>query len=371
MNTNPSKRLAIYLPSLRGGGAERIMVTLANAFADRGFKTDLVLAQAEGPYLTDVSPNVSLVNLDSSRVATSLPKLVSYMRRERPDAMFSALNHANVIALLAKRFSGVKMRLVVSERNTLSPSRRHLRQSRGGLVQHLMRLTYPWADGVIAISNGVADDLSSTIGLSRDRIDVVFNPVDLAFVRQLAEQTFLHPWFGPDEPPVILGIGRLVEQKDFPVLIRSFAQLRAHRPAKLVILGEGVLRSELQDLIAELSLSEDVALPGFNENPFVWLRQSAVFVFSSAWEGFGNVLVEAMACGIPVVSTDCPSGPSEILENGKWGRLVPVGDVEALAHAMATTLDDVSHPNVSARAADFSVDRAVDGYLRVLGFEGK
>jgi glycosyltransferase involved in cell wall biosynthesis len=364
-----TKHLAIYLPSLRGGGAERIMMTLANAFTERGFKTDLVLVKAEGPYLNDVSEKIRVVDLGAARVATSLPALVRYLRRERPDAMLTALNHANVIALLARRFAGVKTRLVVSERSTLSSSLVHVTSMRGGWMAHFMSWTYPWADGVIAVSSGVADDLASTIGLSRDRIYTVYNPVDLSAVRQRAEEPFDHPWFAPGEPQVVLGVGRLTAAKDFPTLIRAFAQLRAHRPARLVILGEGNLRPDLQTLVADLGLIDDIAMPGFCENPFVWMRQAAVFVLSSAWEGLPGTLIQAMACGTPVVSTDCPSGPAEILENGKWGRLVSVGDAGALARAILATLDNLTHPDVAARAADFSVNSAVDSYLRVLNVE--
>lgn len=361
-----NQHIAIYLPSLHGGGAERIMVTLANAFAERGFKTDLVLAKAAGPYLKDISKKVQIVDLNAERVATSLPKLVRYLRTERPDAMLSALNYANVIALFAKRLSGVRTRLVVSERAALSSSLSHAKLRRSRWIAHLMSWTYPWADGVIAISDGVADDLAVTIGLTRNRINTVYNPVDLVAVRQRAEEDINHPWFAPGEPPIILGMGRLTAQKDFPTLIRSFAQIQEIRPARLVILGEGDLRPQLQKLITELGLSEVVAMPGFCGNPFTWMRQSAVFVFSSAWEGFGNVLVEAMACGTPVISTDCPSGPAEILEMGKWGRLIPVGDINAMANAIMKTLNDSEHPNVESRAAEFSIDRAVDGYLKFL-----
>jgi glycosyltransferase involved in cell wall biosynthesis len=165
---------------------------------------------------------------------------------------------------------------------------------------------------------------------------------------------------------VVLGVGRLTAQKDFPSLIRAFAKVRAQKPCRLVILGEGELRGELEALVASLDLSADVALPGFTDNPFAWMRQSSLFVLSSAWEGFGNVLVEAMACGTPVVSTNCPSGPAEILENGRWGRLVPVGDVDALADAMLATLAETTHADVATRAQDFGVEQAVAGYLGLL-----
>jgi glycosyltransferase involved in cell wall biosynthesis len=231
-----------------------------------------------------------------------------------------------------------------------------------------MRQTYHRADGVIAISCGVADDLAAAIDMPRDHIQVIYNPAFLPNVIENSKLALLHPWFAPHEPPVILAAGRLTAAKDFSTLIRAFARLHSVRAARLVILGEGEQRDKLEVLLKELDLASDVALPGFVDNPFAWMRRSALFVLSSAWEGFGNVLVEAMACGLPVVSTDCPSGPAEILENGRWGRLVPVGDVEALAAAMCATLDESEHPNVAARAAMFHSETAVEKYLKVLGF---
>lgn len=360
------KHVALYLPSLRGGGAERVMVTLANGFAVRGLAVDLVLAKAEGPFLGDVAANVRVVDLGARRVASSLPRLVGYLRRERPCAMLSALNHANVIALLARRLAGGRTRLVVSEHNNLSQSMTVEPSRRGRLMPWFMRRTYPWADGVVAVSAGVADNLARAIALPRESIEVIYNPVVGEQTLCLANAPLDHPWFAPGEPPVVLGVGRLTAQKDFDVLIRAFASVRKMRPARLMILGEGELRTELEALIRQLGIGADVALPGFQANPLVYMRRAALFVLSSRFEGFGNVLVEAMACGTPVVSTDCPSGPAEILEGGKWGRLAPVGDAEALAEAMLATLAETQHPDVAHRARDFGVDRAVDGYLRAL-----
>jgi glycosyltransferase involved in cell wall biosynthesis len=205
-----------------------------------------------------------------------------------------------------------------------------------------------------------------TVGLSRTHVTTVYNPVVTpALLGQSAAE--LHdPWFAPSEPPVILGVGRLTRQKDFPTLIRAFARLRRARPARLLILGEGELRPALEELVADLELTDHVRMPGFTDNPFAYMRQSALFALSSAWEGLPTVLIEAMACGTPVVTTDCPSGPAEILEHGKWGRLVPVGDAEALADAMLQTLNAPTCADVAARAAEFNVASAVDAYLAVM-----
>jgi glycosyltransferase involved in cell wall biosynthesis len=190
--------------------------------------------------------------------------------------------------------------------------------------------------------------------------------VDVTNIRQKAEEPLTHPWFSSNQPPVILAVGRLVKQKDFDTLIRAFGLVRKERPARLMVLGEGREREKLLALIKNLGLEQDVTLHGFVENPFKYIKHAAVFVLSSLWEGFGNVIVEAMALGTPVVATECPSGPSEILEEGKWGRLVPPGDVDALAQSIIDTLDDSNPPAVASRAEEFSVEKAIDGYLRVL-----
>jgi glycosyltransferase involved in cell wall biosynthesis len=212
----------------------------------------------------------------------------------------------------------------------------------------------------------VADDLSIQLEISRDNIKVVYNPLDIDRAQVLSRLEPTRIFSDGNGHKLILGIGRLVEQKGFIHLIRAFAQVRSGSSVKLCILGEGPLRESLQAEVERLGLINEIVLPGFVDNPFAVMRQANLFVLSSGWEGFGNVLVEAMACGIPVVSTACPSGPDEILENGRWGRLVPVGDVDALAAAMAATLDENEHPDVATRAAEFSVDRAVDGYLEVM-----
>ena len=342
------------------------MVTLANGFAARGHTVDLVLASAEGPYLKDVSPAVRLVDLRARRVSSSLPRLVCYLKREKPAALLSAMGHANVVAVAARVLARAPTRVVVSERNNFSASGGYSRSSRRRLTARLMRHLYRRADGVIAISVGVADDLATSIGLPRDCIDVVYNPALTEAVIRLSGEPCHHPWLQPGQPPVILAVGRLVPQKDFSTLIQAFARLRERHEARLLILGEGDLRRALEAKVSALDLNDAVALPGFTDNPFSHMRRASMFVLSSGWEGFGNVLVEAMACGTPVVSTDCPSGPAEILEHGKWGRLVPMGDVEALADAMVATLGETKHPDVASRAAQFNVDHAVLGYLEVM-----
>jgi len=335
-----NKRIAIFLPSLNGGGAERVMVTLANAFAARGFEVDLVLALAQGPYLQNVRTGVRVVDLKAGRVLKALLPLACYLRRERPAAMLAAMTHANVVAILAHMVARVSTRLVISERTTISVEANRAR----GLVERsiytLVPMLYRRPDRIVAVSQDVATDLLRFARLPESAVEFIYNPFDLELIQQRAAERFGHPWFELGQPPVVLAIGRLNQAKDYPMLIRAFARLRAERRAlRLMILGEGELRPMLESLIAECGLgANEVQLPGFVANPFAYLSRCAVFVLSSRYEGLPGALIEAMACGVPVVSTDCPSGPREILEGGRWGTLVPIGDVDAMTKAIASVL---------------------------------
>lgn len=361
-----SRHVAFFMPTFGGGGAERVMVTLANGFARAGVTVDLLAANAAGPYRDDVSSGVRVIDLQASRALAAIPGLIRYLRRERPAAMLSALDYANVVALLACRVAGAGTRLVVSEHNTLSAASRHLRSPKYRLLRMLMRRLYRRAAHIVAVSGGVADDLAQTLAIPRSRISVIFNPFDIQKIRTLSCAPLDHPWAAAGQPPLIVAAGRLAEAKGFDTLIHAFALLRKKRPARLVILGEGELRGELTALIRSLQLEHDTFLPGFVANPFSWMRHAAVFTLSSAWEGLPSVLIEAMACGAPIVSTDCPSGPAEILAHGTWGLLTPVADATALHQALETVLDAPTHPDVEQRAADFDVDEAVRRYVEVL-----
>jgi glycosyltransferase involved in cell wall biosynthesis len=365
-----TEKVSIFLPSLNGGGAERVMVTLANGFAARGYAVDLVLATAQGPYLKDVRPEVRVVDLRAGRVIKALLPLARYLRRERPAAMLSAMSHANVVAVLAHRLSGSRCRLMVSERTTISAEVHRAHGWSARLVYALVPRLYRWADGITVVSQAAARDLEQFARLPTGSVQAIYNPFDLDRIAQLAQAEPPHPWLAPGQRPVVLGIGRLTEEKDFPTLIRAFAQCQSRGKARLLIFGEGPLRASLQAEATACGLTEDdFQMPGFVDNPYAFLARASLFVLSSRWEGLPGVLIEAMACGTPVVSTDCPSGPGEILEGGRLGRLVPVGDSAALANAIDAVLAAPrdSLPNVRLRAADFDQERAIDTYLAALG----
>jgi glycosyltransferase involved in cell wall biosynthesis len=358
-----SDRLALFVPSMRGGGAERVMLELAHGFASRGIPTDLVLPQMEGPYLSHVRPDVRLVDLRASRVLSSLPGLVGYLRRERPIALLSTLTHVNLVALWARRIARVETRIVIREANTLSVGKAG--SARNRVLPLLARQYYRRADEVVAVSEGVASDLIATAGLAPERVHVLYNPIVTRELQQLAQAAVDHPWFAAGSPPVVLAAGRLSRQKDFPVLIRAFAA-RQTRSARLLILGEGPERPALEALVGSLGAASEIALPGFVANPFAYMARAAVFVLSSAWEGMPGVLIQALACGAPAVATDCESGPREVLQNGRVGRLVPVGDVSGLAQAIDATLAEPRRPLPHGVLDRFTQESAVTAYLRVL-----
>lgn len=365
------KRLTVFLPALYGGGAERVMLNLASGLSGNGFAVDLALAQPEGPYMDQIPDSVRLVPLRSDtqsrlRTISSLPALIRYLRQERPDAMLTAL-HANFIALWARRLANVPVRIVITEHNTFSRRNTHTPGAYNWITPRLIRRFYPWADEVVAVSQGVADDLALATGFPRNRIRVIYNPIIFPELRNKAEESIEHPWFQPGQPPVVLGVGRLAEQKDFGMLIRSFGRVREHRPARLMILGEGEERPVLDALIRKLRLEEDVQLPGFVPNPYPFMTHAAVFVLSSQWEGLPTVLVEALFCGVPLIATDCQSGPKEILRDGKYGRLVPVGDEAALAGAIEDSLDQQNRSQVNPESwRPFEMHTVIDQYLRIL-----
>jgi glycosyltransferase involved in cell wall biosynthesis len=362
-----TKKISIILASLRGGGAERALLTLANNFVKQGFIVDLVLVKAEGPYLDEVSPQVNLVDLNLKRVFYAIPKLIKYIRTARPDSILTAMTHVNIACIIAKMIARVPLRTVISERNVLRSFINENSYRKYSLRSIVTFYLYGFADEIIAVSEGVKDDIVNKTLLKREDIEVIYNPVVTDLLLRKAEEDADHPWLTNGNLPVVLSAGRLSEQKDYSSLIRAFNIVKEIIPARLIILGEGIERNKLLNLIEDLDMEEIVSLPGFKTNPFAYMRKASLFVLSSAWEGLPNVLIQAMACGCPVVSTDCPTGPAEILDNGKYGPLVPVGDIDEMAKAIVEVLKNPIDGNILKRRADyFSEDRASKKYLSLL-----
>jgi glycosyltransferase involved in cell wall biosynthesis len=359
------EKIAFFIQDLRAGGAERNVTRIMNGIVARGFETELVVVNRTGAFFSELDDRISVIELPQARTLTSIVGLGQYILQRRPAALVASLTHTNIAAIIANVATRRRTKLVVVERNHFSTSVK----GRRGLVRLAYAaapLLYPRADAVAAVSAGVRDDLATCIGVPPDSIDVLYNPVVSKEVSLLAEEPVADPWFS-DGVPVVLGVGRLERQKNFALLIKAFGLVRRGRAARLAILGQGELQPELERLVDALGLRDSVKLLGFDSNPFRYMRRAAVFVLSSDWEGLPTALIEAMACGAPVVSTDCPSGPREILRGGRVGRLVPTGDADALARAIDATLDEPGDASARiARANEFSLDAAVDRYLDVL-----
>lgn len=355
-------RVAFFLAHLRGGGAERVMATLANALAQRGVVPTLVLAEAEGDLIKALREEIPVVDLRAPRMFIALPRLTAYLKRHAPDALISTLSQPNIVAILAKHWARAPTRVVVREANTPNLEFAHATLLKDRIVPSLIKRFYPKVDAVVAVSRGVAHALQQ---LGVPNPIVIYNPVITDELLSLSKLPVSHPWYQASEP-VVLGVGRLELQKDFATLIRAFERVQRQRPANLVILGEGSQRPALQQLVQALGIAEQVDMPGYEPNPFAYMRRSAVFVLSSKFEGLPNALIQAMACGCPVVSTDCPSGPAEILDSGRYGHLVPVGDVDALASAILEVLDGKGKTVPPEWLQQFEESQVVEQYWRVL-----
>ncbi|MCK4783874.1 MAG: glycosyltransferase [Desulfobacteraceae bacterium] len=369
--------VAFFVPSMRRGGAERVMLNLAIGLRERGLRVDMVLAKAEGPYLCEIPPEIKVVDLGASRISTSLAALIRYLRQARPAGLISTMDHTNIAAILAKRLAHVDTKIVATVHNTTSVKLSSDSELKPGrrlkikVVLLLVRMLYPRAHAVVAVSEGVANDIAKLASICRSRIEVIYNPVITRDLKSKSKSNVKHKWLAEKDRPVLIAVGELSTQKNFWNLLRAFKRVLEQRPARLIILGEGKERNSLESLIVELGIAGEVDMPGFVDNPYNYMANSDVFVLSSDWEGLPTVLIEALGVGTPVVSTDCPSGPREVLQGGRIGRLVPVGNWEMLAEAIISTLDEPRKAVDPEALKPFTKDAAVDAYLNLLRKQGR
>lgn len=362
--------IVFYARQLYNGGVDRVVFNLAEEFLKRGI-APTILVDMENPY----SPFRSLVPegvryevLNARGPIERFWRLRAYLRRTRPQAvMCTGFGFPNLYAIVTRWFAGVPFRLMLTEHCFPSVDRTDLKlwQSRFWFFQ-LAGFFYPLADSIVAVSRGTANDLAKVIGIDPAKIDCVYNPiVNDAMLARATEQVD-HPWFAESDIPVIIAVGRLEGQKNFALLIRAFAKLRASTPARLLILGDGGQRDMLTQLVRDLGLEEHVALPGFVPNPHAFVKKASLFVLSSDFESLANVVIEAMAVGTPVIATDCPHGPAEALDHGRFGTLIPVGDVDRLSAAMLDVLRKRPEPVPPAWLDQFTSRHAADRYLQLL-----
>jgi len=347
-----------------------VFLELARKFLDWGVPVRLILFRREGAYLSHVDPRCPVEVLGGRDRLTCVLRLAQYLRRSPPALLLCGVDIANPIALLARQLDGGRVPVVTSNHTPLAAFLAERSRAMQWLYLRLMRLLSPSAVARIAVSEAVAQDMVRLLGLPRDSITLIRNPVDIAAVERAESSPVPDPWLEPDQiaqVPAFVAAGRLSPEKDHAALFRALARLSEDREVRLILLGEGPERVRLEREASRLGLAARIKLTGFVSNPFTYFVRASVFVLSSRYEGFGNVLVEAMACGCPVVSTDCPGGPSEILLGGRLGPLVAPGDDAALARAMAAMLDaPTPAAELRARAAEFALDRVAGTYLELL-----
>ncbi len=356
--------LAFFMPSFDNGGVEHMLVNLARGLGERGVTMDFLCGDPDGAYLDRLGEGCRLVTIPDTRPEAVTRWTADYLADAAPHLLMVGKPETMPMAAKARRQSGwpgvLALRAATTESARLE-GRGALRRLRG---LHRARRWYRMADRIVANSEGVADDVVALAGADRDTVAVIRNPVVSPEIEQRAAEPVDHPWLNDHGGPVILGAGRFGRAKDFETLIRAFARLRGRRPVRLMLLGRGRLEGALRRLATELGVADDVAFPGFVENPYAYMARARVFALSSRWEGSPNVLAEALAVGTPVVATDCRSGPREILQSGRYGPLVPVGDAEALADALANTLDQPLAPSVLREAvADYTLAASSEAYL--------
>lgn len=360
------KTIGLLLPTLGAGGAERVMLNIANGFVEQGYEVDLILLAKQGEYLQQIPPHVRVVSFFNNSNFLAMKSLLvggfkylRYLRNNNPVAVISTLSRTNVFSLFFGLLGRKKSKLIVREATTLN-------NTDSLILKLLIKWFYPLAYKIVCVSQGVKEDLLS-IGVPGNKLVVINNPIDYDKIVQQANMKSRHPWIENKNEPIIVAAGRLTRAKGFDVLIQAFSIVRQKFPAKLIILGEGELRGQLLDICSSLKIQEFVDLPGYVENPYSFLKAADVFVLSSRWEGFVNVLVEAMAVGTSVVATDCHSSPSEILKGGQIGRLVAENNSQLLAQAILDTLKTPQDTaSLVSRAREFTVSSICEKYTALL-----
>lgn len=361
------EKIAIFIPSLRGGGAERVMLNLASGLVSKNYSIDLVVVKLEGQYINQIPQNIKVINLNSKRAITSIIPLIKYIKKNEPNVIVSAMGHINIVAIIAKLFMSNKIKVIITEHTTLSLAKKESKNLKEKITIKILKYIYQYSDAIVAVSKDVAKDMSSILNIPLEKINVIYNPIISDDLIKKSMENINESWFYPGEPPVVISVGRLTEAKDFDTLIYAFKKIYEKMKVRLVILGEGEKRSYLEKLIHDMGLDNDVKILGFVENPYSYMKRASVFVLSSKREGLPTVLVEALACGTPVISTDCYSGPREILQNGKLGKLVPVGDVDALANEIIKLLENkVENRMVLNELKDFTFESSVQKYIDLI-----
>lgn len=354
------QKISIVISSMNGGGAEKVTANLVNGFVNKGYHIDLVLVKKEGVFLGLIPPEVKIVDLASRRIVAAVFPLIKYLKSNNPDAIISIDSDLNVITAVAWRLANCTAPLVWTVHVNLSRAWSLLPFYKRLILKSLTIITCGIPKAIIAVSNGVASDFQKYIGKSQEKVLTIYNPVVSSVALQPKEK-----FQGNHNPLQLLAVGRLFPQKNYPLLLNALKIASQSRHVILTILGEGPHLPEIEKLIEELQLSKIVNMHGFSATPLKFMEQADALILSSNFEGLPTVLIEAMSMGTPVISTDCPSGPREILQDGRWGRLVPQNDEKALSQAIIDLYDNGGIDG-RARAEDFLISNSTEKYSKVI-----
>lgn len=365
MNGNNIPRICFYPGALNLGGVGRLTINLAAEMLAQGYKVDIFLTKYQGDYLDNIPKEVTLIKGKGGAIKSILA-FAKYITKHKPDVIISSRDYLNFINIMVTKLVRSKTQVITSVHVDYSGMPEQKQTLRLKMLTYALKKLYPRADNIVAVSGGVAKDFSHRFGYPYEEIDVIYNPT-YQEENYNKESKLEYQAFYETDLPIIIGVGRLNDQKNFSLLIESFEQVNKERKSKLIILGEGPNRKELENLIIDKNLQDQILLAGFVPNPIDYIKKSDVFVMSSSWEGFGNVIVEAMGTGISIVATDCPSGPAEILNDPKCGKLVPIHNKDEMSKAILELLKNpLKSNNVIARAKDFSVPTITSQYVKLI-----
>ncbi len=357
--------IAVFMPSFGSGGAERMTINLCRGLSEANKKVDLVVRSGDIPFKQMLNRHIRIVRLKGNK-KNIVSQLINYLRENTPKVLLSTKG-GDREAIEAKYKGNMDVKVVLRHGTTFSKRDKDRFFLKRIILRYKLKRTLPKADLIIAVSNGVAEDIIRLTNIQEKKVKILPNPTIVPEIFELAKQEVDHPWFREKKYPIILGAGGFRRAKDFPTLIKAFGIVRSHLQARLVILGDGRQRTKVEDLIKGLGLSNEVWLPGFRENPYSFMRSADLFVLSSIWEGSPNVLIESMALGTPVVSTDCPSGPREILANGKYGKLVPMQCPKEMATAILHSLRTPMRREIIQQGVKrFELKNSIQAYIEAL-----
>jgi len=363
--------IVLFIPSLRCGGAEKVFINLAEGLQQYNVKPIFFIADASGPFLKNIENKFSIINCNVKHVYQALPYLCSFIKRYNIPYLLSAMDHTNIISILAQKLVFANTKIFITIHSSLSQRLNNQSTNKERLLFKLTPFFYKYANGIIAVSHGVAMDLVRHTKMPRNKISVIYNPVISTDIYKLSNESTQHPWLKDKEKiPIAIGLGRLVPEKNFSSLIKAIYRVNKVVKCRLILLGDGEERENLIALIDRMGLNDLVSLPGYVSNPYAYIRRASVFVLSSIREGLPTALIEALALGVPVVSTNCPNGPAEILANGRYGILVPVDDIEKMSASIIEILTKRMNFFIPKDWIEqFTIDKVTQSYLKLMGID--